>query len=309
MTVALPRDPGDEPATAAATATATVTVTAIATSVDGRFAFFDADHAEPAPDEPPFDAWLEAMRQRGLAVPWTASAPGPRRLRVRWADADAAGADWQRLELPSGRLCIAGLDEAFAARHAELHPGAFGEIVELEPGAYDLRVVPAPPPADPGAADPEVCRTRMLRPGDEVVTRLVQGGVPLVPVLAAIIAASIAIAAMILGGRGGGTGPATVAAWIGGVLAVVLGGWAILVRLGAMPRLRRVGELRRVIAEAHPDAVLLVRPAVASSPDSDGGDPAGGPEASVNTVNPTGSRSPGLGISSTHRTLPPVEPA
>lgn len=287
-----------------------VLATASAASGDGRFAFFDADHAEPAPDEPPFDAWLEAMGRRGLAVSWTAPAPGPRRLRVRWAgaEAEATGADWQRLELPSGRLCIAGLDEAFAARNAELHPGAFGEIVELEPGAYDLRVEPPPPPPDPAASDPEACRTRMLRPGDEVIVRLVQGGVPLMLVIAAIAAAIIAVV-VVTAGRGGVVGSGTVAIWAGGVLAAALAAWAILVRLGAMPRLQRVGEVRRVLAEAHPDAVLVVRPAVASPSNSGGGDPAGGPEASENTVNPTGSRSPGLRISSTHRTLPPVEPA
>jgi hypothetical protein len=279
-----------------------VLATATAASGDGRFAFFDADRAEPAPDEPPFDAWLEAMGRRGLAVPWTAPAPGPRRLRVRWADADAeaAGTDWQRLELPSGRLCIAGLDEAFAARHAELHPGAFGDIVELAPGAYELRVEPAPPAppaAVPAAADAEASGTRMLRPGDELVARLVQGGLPLV-VVAGMVLAATAVVALTWSTR---------IAWFVLVAAVVA--WAILVRIGVMPPLRRVAEVRRVIAETHPDAVLVLRPAAGSAAIDSGGEPVGGPEASVDTVNPTGSRSPGLGISSTHRTLPPPDPA
>ncbi len=286
-----------------------VPATAAAASGDGRFAFFDADRADPAPDEPPFEPWLEAMRKRHLAVAWNAPAPGPRRLRVRWADAtDPAGSaeDWQRLELPSGRLCIAGLDEAFAARNAELHPGAFGEIVEIEPGAYEVRVEPPPPATDSAAGDPEACRTRMLRPGDEFVTRLVQWGLPLVLVLMVVVAAAVVGALIWIGGKGG---PAMVAAGAGGVLAAALAGWAILVRIGAIPPLRRVGEVRRAFAEAHPDAVLVLRSVSAMSAASAGGDPAGGPSASVDTTNPTGSRSPGLGISSTHRTLPPVGPA
>ncbi len=247
------------PATAPATATAT------ATSEDGRFVLFDADLAEPPPDEAPFEPWLEASVADELALPWTGR-PGRRRLhvavgvtseaalpaapdRVRTADEPAARGT---LELPSGRLCVAGLDEAFAARNAELHPGAFGEVIELEPGRYDVEVRPLEWIVPP--EERERVRRSVLRRGDEAIAGLVHGGLPLLLVLAAFGAAAVT-GVLALGGTG--AGPAVV--WTVGVAAVLLTAWAAIVQAGASPPLRRVLAARRRVAEAFPDAVLAVR--------------------------------------------------
>lgn len=237
---------------------------ATATSADGRFVLFDADATEAAPDEPPFDGWLESTTAAGLAAGWIGQAPGPKRLQIIGSgDAEAASGPSStgdpetvrsHLSLPSGRLCFAGLDEAFAARNAELHPGAFGDVLEVEPGDYELTLTPRRDRIDRSERD--ALRGSIVRRGDETIARLVQGGVPMALVAGAIVAAAFVVAIALGLGRSA-AGP--VIRWTVVVVAVALVAWIAIVRTGAIPPVQRVARARRAVADADPDAILTLR--------------------------------------------------
>jgi len=162
----------------------------------------------------------------------------------------------RRLDLPSGRLCFAGLDEAFAARNAELHPGAFGDVLELEPGCYELELARAARPVGPSRGGEPAAEVPRLRRGDERIAALVRGGLPLALVSGLLVGA---IAVAIGGWLSGSILAGRLAGWSLAGGAVLLAAWAIVVRTGAMPPVQRVIAARRALADASPDAILAVR--------------------------------------------------
>ncbi|MFK7961806.1 MAG: hypothetical protein AB8G96_14925 [Phycisphaerales bacterium] len=263
-----------------------------AVSECGRFVVFDADTPDPPPDQAPFDAWLEASEATKSAMGWSMPAgaaavaggrskPAARRRRFRptpgvrvevligSGEASASGAAageppnvvpvmQGRVHLATGRACIAGIDEAFAARNAELHPGAFGDVIELRPGDYAVEVERLDWPADVRRRLSEAVREQWARRGDAVIAGTVYRGVPLLVIVGLAVAAGL-VMWLVDGG---------LAARIGGigrlvhgliVVAAGLAAWAGLVRGGGFRALTRYSELQAAMRDACPDLRVRLR--------------------------------------------------
>lgn len=239
----------------------------VATSEDGRFVLFDAEATDAPPEQPPWDAWLSHVTDDGTALGWDAGSSGVRHIRVAVGggpedaispDAEAGAAEIEpltgrgRLQIRTGRLCVAGLDEAFAARNAELHPGAFGDVIEIDPGEYEVETARVRwRNADAIRAG---IRARTLRRGDELVVGLVQRGIPAILVVTVLVAVSILVGAF--AARDVGPMAITIAIVAG---AAVLAAWAVFIRAGAAPPLRRVSAARRAMLERLPDGIVVLR--------------------------------------------------